>query len=106
MNGLVKALEQNANCTGNTSWRLFWGGAFPGFSHKGNVWEPSKLRISGANQAGSHKEGERSERAASSGRTFQKEGVQLEWKGIWYLVGGWTNPFEKYCVVKLDHFPK
>ena len=22
------------------------------------------------------------------------------------LVGGWTNPFEKYANVKLDHFPK
>ena len=22
------------------------------------------------------------------------------------LVGGWTNPFEKYESVKLDHFPK
>ena len=21
------------------------------------------------------------------------------------LVGGWTNPFEKYATVKLDHFP-
>ena len=28
---------------------------------------------------------------------------------IWpnhYLVGGWTNPFEKYYIVKLDHFPR
>ena len=23
-----------------------------------------------------------------------------------YLVGGWTNPFEKYYIVKLDHFLK
>ena len=23
-----------------------------------------------------------------------------------YLAGGWTNPFEKYANVKLDHFPK
>ena len=22
-----------------------------------------------------------------------------------YLVGGWTNPFEKYATVKLDHSP-
>ena len=22
------------------------------------------------------------------------------------LVGGWTNPFEKYAIVKLDHFPR
>ncbi len=22
------------------------------------------------------------------------------------LVGGWTNPFEKYAQVKLDHFPR
>ena len=22
------------------------------------------------------------------------------------LVGGWTNPSEKYYIVKLDHFPK
>ena len=22
------------------------------------------------------------------------------------LVGGWTNPSEKYAKVKLDHFPK
>ena len=25
---------------------------------------------------------------------------------VWTLVGGWTNPFEKYAPVKLDHFPK
>ena len=24
---------------------------------------------------------------------------------VWYLVGGWTNPSEKYAKVKLDHFP-
>ena len=23
-----------------------------------------------------------------------------------FLVGGWTNPFEKYAQVKLDHLPK
>ncbi len=23
-----------------------------------------------------------------------------------YLVGDWTNPFEKYAQVKLDHFPR
>ena len=23
-----------------------------------------------------------------------------------WQVGGWTNPFEKYAQVKLDHFPK
>jgi len=24
----------------------------------------------------------------------------------WWLVGGWTNPSEKYYIVKLDHFSK
>ena len=23
-----------------------------------------------------------------------------------FRVGGWTNPFEKYDIVKLDHFPR
>ena len=23
-----------------------------------------------------------------------------------YQIGGWTNPFEKYAAVKLDHFPR
>jgi len=37
-----------------------------------------------------------------------REGVQglILMGSIEYLVVGWTNPFEKYAQVKLDHFPK
>ena len=32
--------------------------------------------------------------------------VNMDGEQYWCVVGGWTNPFEKYAQVKLDHLPR